>query len=186
MGFACGGAALRMSFATLQLLGFSLLKTIFQIIVSHLAMPDKSLQPERDDHDPQDRPPASLAPLPPRLITESIKKRLPLTRISKCRLSKILTTAPLCVVCMDGVAPEQEIRQLSNCRHVFHAECLDAWIEQGHVTCPLCRSKLLPDNGDEGGGKAEDPSHRGDPWRTERMIYLFGGDSARGTQNLFF
>ncbi|XP_031392400.1 uncharacterized protein LOC116204449 [Punica granatum] len=163
MGFACGGAALRISFATLQLLGFSLLKTIFQIIVSHLAMPDKSLQPERDDHDPQDRPPASLAPLPPRLITESIKKRLPLTRISKCRLSKILTTAPLCVVCMDGVAPEQEIRQLSN-----------------------CRSKLLPDNGDEGGGKAEDPSHRGDPWRTERMIYLFGGDSERGTQNLFF
>ncbi|KAK4743611.1 hypothetical protein SAY87_009923 [Trapa incisa] len=123
-----------------------------------------------DDH----RPPAALVPLPPHLVGASIKKRLPLTRISEhggamagCRDGS--AWLPVCVVCMNAVDAKEEIRQLSNCRHVFHADCLDRWIDEGHVTCPLCRSKLLPPPPPEA-----DDDH--DPWRMERMIYLFGED----------
>lgn len=50
----------------------------------------------------------------------------------------------VCRVCLDCIKGWHEIRVLSNCYHVFHQKCLDAWLDEDHVTCPLCRSILLP------------------------------------------
>ncbi|OAY79932.1 E3 ubiquitin-protein ligase RHA1B [Ananas comosus] len=50
-----------------------------------------------------------------------------------------------CAVCLSEMGRGEEVRRLSNCRHVFHRGCLDRWMvghEQG--TCPLCRAPLLP------------------------------------------
>ncbi|OVA04683.1 zinc finger protein [Macleaya cordata] len=63
-----------------------------------------------------------------------------------------------------------EIRELSNCCHVFHRECLDMWIDQYHLTCPLCRAKLVS-------CQREDQivyDDEEDPWMVERMQYLYG------------
>ncbi|KAH7653490.1 Zinc finger RING/FYVE/PHD-type protein [Dioscorea alata] len=50
----------------------------------------------------------------------------------------------LCVICMSCLEPDHEIRELSNCCHGFHLTCMDVWLdEEGHSTCPLCRSSLL-------------------------------------------
>ncbi|XP_066320238.1 putative RING-H2 finger protein ATL69 [Miscanthus floridulus] len=35
------------------------------------------------------------------------------------------------------------VRSLPECRHQFHVDCIDAWLQM-HVTCPLCRSDLSP------------------------------------------
>ncbi|EXB78378.1 Uncharacterized RING finger protein [Morus notabilis] len=48
----------------------------------------------------------------------------------------------ICIVCLSGIEARHEVRVPFNCCHVFHRECLDAWIDQGRGTCPLCRSKL--------------------------------------------
>ncbi|RVW60946.1 hypothetical protein CK203_049270 [Vitis vinifera] len=64
------------------------------------------------------------------------------------RPSPLLVPVPVpthCLVeCMKGAAPgeSQEVRELGNCCHVFHKECIDIWMDQGQGTCPLCRSKL--------------------------------------------
>ncbi|XP_030548073.1 brassinosteroid-responsive RING protein 1 [Rhodamnia argentea] len=53
-----------------------------------------------------------------------------------------------CAVCLyefEG-RPEEEIRWLSNCRHVFHRECLDRWMDCDQDTCPLCRTQFVPDD----------------------------------------
>ena len=71
------------------------------------------------------------------------------------------------------------MRELGNCCHVFHKECIDAWMDQGQATCPLCRSKLMP-AGDDEHGRNELIKNGGDPWRRERMIYLFGEDYVMG------
>jgi RING-H2 zinc finger protein RHA1 len=54
----------------------------------------------------------------------------------------------VCSVCLDCVERSHEVRELSNCCHVFHRECLDRWVDEGQVTCPLCRSLLFPARGE--------------------------------------
>ncbi|EOY23826.1 Uncharacterized protein TCM_015599 [Theobroma cacao] len=48
----------------------------------------------------------------------------------------------ICAVCLNYIEKSDEIKELSNCSHVFHRECLDTWINKDQVTCPLCRSTL--------------------------------------------
>ncbi|KAF8028069.1 hypothetical protein BT93_E0859 [Corymbia citriodora subsp. variegata] len=49
-----------------------------------------------------------------------------------------------CAVCLSGIEKGDEVRELSNCSHAFHRECLDRWVDHKQVTCPVCRSLLLP------------------------------------------
>uniref|UniRef100_A0A0E0DHL0 RING-type domain-containing protein n=1 Tax=Oryza meridionalis TaxID=40149 RepID=A0A0E0DHL0_9ORYZ len=49
-----------------------------------------------------------------------------------------------CRVCLERLEVTDEVRRLGNCTHAFHIGCIDRWIDLGEVTCPLCRSHLLP------------------------------------------
>ena len=50
-----------------------------------------------------------------------------------------------CTVCLSDFESDDDIRQLPNCRHVFHHLCLDRWIADCcKVTCPVCRDRFLP------------------------------------------
>ncbi|KAM6563740.1 hypothetical protein CsatB_023738 [Cannabis sativa] len=50
-----------------------------------------------------------------------------------------------CRVCLSEFEDGEKIRKLK-CDHVFHKECLDTWLQQFCATCPLCRTKVLPDD----------------------------------------
>lgn len=52
-----------------------------------------------------------------------------------------------CAVCLGWLNADDEVRELGNCQHAFHAECIDRWIDTGSVSCPLCRLRLLPCRG---------------------------------------
>jgi len=49
-----------------------------------------------------------------------------------------------CAVCLNEFQEDETLRLLPKCDHVFHTECIDAWLD-GHSTCPVCRANLLPD-----------------------------------------
>jgi len=51
----------------------------------------------------------------------------------------------VCAVCLEDVRAGEMVRQLPACRHLFHADCVDAWL-RAHRTCPLCRCDLSPRN----------------------------------------
>ncbi|CAH9052219.1 unnamed protein product [Cuscuta europaea] len=52
--------------------------------------------------------------------------------------------APLeCVVCLNEFEDDDSLRLLPTCSHVFHPVCIDGWLAS-HVTCPVCRTNLLP------------------------------------------
>ncbi|CAM0903219.1 unnamed protein product [Alopecurus aequalis] len=93
--------------------------------------------------------------LPP----ETVKQRLPpvefvvhLAERSQLSTSKRLyddddghgELASTCRVCLERLELTDEVRRLGNCAHAFHRGCIDRWIDVGEVTCPLCRSNLLP------------------------------------------
>ena len=50
-----------------------------------------------------------------------------------------------CRVCLSEFEDGEKIRKLQ-CDHVFHKDCLDTWLQQYCATCPLCRTKVLPDD----------------------------------------
>ncbi|KAH7520662.1 hypothetical protein FEM48_Zijuj08G0169600 [Ziziphus jujuba var. spinosa] len=51
---------------------------------------------------------------------------------------------PECSVCLSEFEEGDKIRKLQ-CKHTFHRDCLDRWLQQYWATCPLCRTKVLPE-----------------------------------------
>lgn len=50
-----------------------------------------------------------------------------------------------CAVCLYEFEASEEIRCLTNCKHIFHRACLDRWMDHDQKTCPLCRMPFVPD-----------------------------------------
>ncbi|XP_060188915.1 E3 ubiquitin-protein ligase ATL41-like [Lycium barbarum] len=48
-----------------------------------------------------------------------------------------------CTVCLSILENEETVRTLPNCKHIFHAECIDKWLGS-HSTCPICRTEAEP------------------------------------------
>lgn len=46
-----------------------------------------------------------------------------------------------CAVCLSEFEEEEMLRLLPGCCHVFHPDCIDAWLVD-HVTCPICRTDV--------------------------------------------
>ncbi|VAI68598.1 RING-H2 finger protein ATL39-like [Triticum urartu] len=48
--------------------------------------------------------------------------------------------APMdCAVCLGQVEAGEKLRRLPKCAHLFHADCVHAWL-RAHSTCPMCRA----------------------------------------------
>jgi len=48
-----------------------------------------------------------------------------------------------CAICLEELEARHKVRELGNCCHAFHEGCINKWVENGQVTCPLCRASLL-------------------------------------------
>ncbi|KAI0768971.1 hypothetical protein BD413DRAFT_558742 [Trametes elegans] len=45
-----------------------------------------------------------------------------------------------CWICLDSYQPEDELR-LMHCKHTFHKDCVDKWMQVGRNNCPACRAR---------------------------------------------
>eukprot|EP00746_Dinoflagellata_sp_MGD_P133482 gnl/MRDRNA2_/MRDRNA2_67172_c0_seq2.p1 gnl/MRDRNA2_/MRDRNA2_67172_c0~~gnl/MRDRNA2_/MRDRNA2_67172_c0_seq2.p1 ORF type:complete len:349 (-),score=37.73 gnl/MRDRNA2_/MRDRNA2_67172_c0_seq2:30-1076(-) len=45
-----------------------------------------------------------------------------------------------CAICLESLAPGESCRRVP-CAHIFHANCLDGWLQDCH-TCPSCRADV--------------------------------------------
>eukprot|EP00267_Zea_mays_P027989 XP_008657374.1 E3 ubiquitin-protein ligase ATL41 [Zea mays] len=48
-----------------------------------------------------------------------------------------------CAVCLGVLDEGQTARQLPGCAHVFHQQCVDAWLAS-NASCPVCRRRTGP------------------------------------------
>ncbi|KAL4377187.1 hypothetical protein GQ457_02G001590 [Hibiscus cannabinus] len=128
-----------------------------------------------DDDDYYERPSPSRVPVPfmAHVVSNLIKAKLPVVEFGRSKLGAEQSSSAECAICLECIKGSEEIRELGNCNHLYHRECIDGWVDQGHETCPLCGRKLLPF---EATAAAGDTELKGvyDPWRLDRMAYLFG------------
>ncbi|PKI83386.1 hypothetical protein MVES1_002495 [Malassezia vespertilionis] len=85
----------------------------------------------------------------PRTATASDIARSGLARVRANELAALRdegkvteNTSEKCLVCLEDWEAEDDCRILS-CQHVFHAECVDKWLEESSNSCPLCRSQAV-------------------------------------------
>ncbi|KAK1436251.1 hypothetical protein QVD17_02030 [Tagetes erecta] len=62
------------------------------------------------------------------------------------KFSELVDPPESCAVCLYEFDSGDDIRQLTNCRHIFHRCCLDRWMDHDQKTCPLCRTLFVPDD----------------------------------------
>ncbi|XP_021894395.1 RING-H2 finger protein ATL64 [Carica papaya] len=116
--------------------------------------------------------------------SQIIKDSLLLTAFAEIR-DRAPWISDTCAVCLSHLEEDDDVRELRNCCHVFHRECIDRWIdydqdqdeddddESNHGTCPLCRAPLLAAAlcCQTSGWAKNEPS-----WAVEKLLYLFGDD----------
>ncbi|KAI4351774.1 hypothetical protein L6164_006094 [Bauhinia variegata] len=77
-------------------------------------------------------------------IAPEVLGTFPILIYSTIKDHKIGKGALECAVCLSEFKDCETLRLLPKCNHVFHPDCIDAWLAS-HVTCPVCRAKLRPD-----------------------------------------
>ncbi|KAF5739577.1 putative ring finger protein [Tripterygium wilfordii] len=75
-------------------------------------------------------------------IERTVIESLPLFRFGSLRGQK---DGLECSVCLARFEPTELLRLLPKCKHAFHVECVDTWLE-AHSTCPLCRYRVDPED----------------------------------------
>ncbi|GAB2232134.1 hypothetical protein Droror1_Dr00011156 [Drosera rotundifolia] len=79
----------------------------------------------------------------PKGIDSSVINRFPMFIYSAVKQLKSGKGPLECAVCLNEFEDEEILKLLPKCNHVFHPECIDAWLAN-HTTCPVCRANLVP------------------------------------------
>lgn len=79
---------------------------------------------------------------------EFIEENNPTIRYAKRRsswseLEHVVPDDTECRVCLSEFEEGEKVRRLK-CKHTFHKDCLDKWLQECWATCPLCRKQVLP------------------------------------------
>lgn len=75
-------------------------------------------------------------------IDRAVIESLPVFRFGSLRGQK---DGLECAVCLNRFEPTEVLRLLPKCKHAFHVECVDTWLD-AHSTCPLCRYRVDPED----------------------------------------
>ncbi|CAM0880382.1 unnamed protein product [Alopecurus aequalis] len=95
-------------------------------------------------------------------LDASVLSALPVTAYRK-EVGAAVAGGADCAVCLSELADGDKVRELPNCGHAFHVECVDAWL-RSRTTCPLCRAEVeLPQGNRNADGAGQSSSSATEP-----------------------
>lgn len=117
-----------------------LVRSILRIVGIRVSSPSSSSSPQSEEYIEDPSETFELHLTSSGSYIEEIRSRIPAIRFdSVCSLK----TEHDCSVCLTQFEPESEVNHLT-CGHVFHQDCLEKWLNYWNITCPLCRTPLMP------------------------------------------
>ncbi|KAG5547449.1 hypothetical protein RHGRI_013219 [Rhododendron griersonianum] len=114
---------------------FAFLFILFIVLATYIKFWNRT----RVVHDNQQTVDGSISPNPRSSgIDKILIESLPFFKFSAL---KGLRGGLECAVCLSKFEDIEVLRLLPRCKHAFHINCVDQWLEN-HSSCPLCRQKI--------------------------------------------
>ncbi|TKY44593.1 E3 ubiquitin-protein ligase ATL42 [Spatholobus suberectus] len=120
------------------ILGVMFLLTFFLLMYAKLCQ-RRASAPVRD---PENQPTLMRSRSRFSGIDKTVIESLPFFRFSSLKGSK---EGLECAVCLSKFEDVEILRLLPKCKHAFHIDCIDHWLEK-HSSCPICRHKVNPED----------------------------------------
>lgn len=48
----------------------------------------------------------------------------------------------MCNICLENYNKDDKVRELPKCKHYFHVNCIDTWVNTKKYNCPVCRCNI--------------------------------------------
>ncbi|KAL0011237.1 hypothetical protein SO802_006345 [Lithocarpus litseifolius] len=122
--------------AVLSLIALVMLIMILQIHFRHKERRRQASLPRRTTQMPSIEP-TPMKPLDPSVVASFPKFMYkPTDQLDHGEVIE-------CSVCLSTIVEETMVKLLPNCKHTFHVECIDMWLNS-NTTCPMCRTLAEP------------------------------------------
>ncbi|KAJ8277171.1 hypothetical protein GJAV_G00072200 [Gymnothorax javanicus] len=100
-----------------------------------------------------------------RLRKDQLKK-LPIHKFKKAA-----DVYDVCAICLDEYEEGDKLRVLP-CSHAYHCKCVDPWLTKTKKTCPVCKQKVVPSQGDSSSDSDSDEAESSQEGATESTPLL--------------
>ncbi|KAL0309218.1 UNVERIFIED_CONTAM: E3 ubiquitin-protein ligase [Sesamum radiatum] len=55
------------------------------------------------------------------------------------------SSGEICAICLGEFVCGEAVKILPRCKHMFHEDCIDAWLPIRSLNCPVCRERIIDD-----------------------------------------